>query len=30
MAKASGGKLTNVDGNHQFAWTGRAGATMRW
>jgi outer membrane autotransporter protein len=20
----------NVDGNHQFAWTGRAGVTMRW
>ena len=20
----------NVDGNHQFAWTGRAGFTMRW
>jgi outer membrane autotransporter protein len=20
----------NVDGNHEFAWTGRAGVTMRW
>ena len=20
----------NIDGNHQFAWTGRAGVTMRW